>query len=76
MTNEYINHIKTDTIDGRTHLIAENGYVMTDNKEFYSRHLILAIGEEIPTLTVITDDEYEAVLEQEQLSLEEGMING
>ena len=73
MTTEYIKH---DIIDGRNHLITKDGYVMTDGKNLYSRHLILAIGEEIPTLTVITDDEYEAVLKQEQLSLEEGMVNG
>lgn len=77
MTSEYVNHIKTDTIDGRTHLIVENGYVMTDNKEFYSKHLILAIGETAATLNTITEHEYESILaEQEQIYLEEDMING
>lgn len=65
MEKEYINHIKSDFIDGRHHLIAEKGYVMTDGKELYSRYLILEVGAVKPSLTVITDEEYDAIMEEQ-----------
>jgi hypothetical protein len=64
MEKEYINHIKSDFIDERHHLIAEKGYVMTDGKELYSRYLILEVGAMKPSLTVITDEEYQRILDE------------
>lgn len=71
MTTEFIKHIKSDFIDGRHHLIAEKGYVMTDGKALYSRYLILEVGAMKPNLTVITDEEYEEILKKEELAHQE-----
>jgi hypothetical protein len=72
MTTEYINHIKSDFIDGRYHLIARKGYVMTDGKELYSRYLILEVGAVKPSLTVITDEEYQRILDEQSKAAEGG----
>lgn len=71
MEKEYINHIKSDFIDGRHHLISEKGYVMTDGKALFSRYLILEVGAMKPSLTVITDEEYQCILD-EQAKIAEG----
>lgn len=70
MATEYINHIKHTTIDGRDCLIAEPGYIMTDGKELYSRHLILAEKAPKPTLSTITEEEYEAMLAEQETEAE------
>jgi hypothetical protein len=72
MTTEYINHIKSVFIDGRDHFLAEKGYVMTDGKELYSRYLILEVGAMKPSLTVITDEEYQRILDEQSKAAEGG----
>jgi hypothetical protein len=65
MALEYVYHIAYKNIDGRNHLIAEPGYVITDGRKLYSRHLILAVGEPVPILSTITDEEYQLIQEQQ-----------
>lgn len=56
-----------EEIGGRLHLIAKNGYVMTDGNALYSRHLILEIGAPEPNLYTITDEEYQQILAEREM---------
>jgi hypothetical protein len=45
---------------------------MTDGKELYSRYLILEVGAMKPSLTVITDEEYQRILDEQAKTAEGG----
>ena len=58
-------HITKNTIDGRIHLIAKNGYVVTDGANSTGYHLILALNRNESEFYAITEEEYKEIVAEE-----------
>lgn len=58
-------HITKSKINNRIHLIAEEGYYITDGDTIYSKYLILAEGLDSYTYYAIAEEEYNRKMEEQ-----------
>lgn len=55
-------------IEGRTHLIADDGKRVTNGKDVYGLDIILAVGTDDTLFYEITEEEYRKIMAEEEQS--------
>lgn len=59
-------HINRDEIDGRVHLSAEDGFVITNGSTINGYYVILAVGSDETSIYAITQAEYDEIVRAEE----------
>ena len=64
-------HMHRDEIDGRIHLSAENGWVITNGSTIYGYYVILAVGSNEASFYAITQAEYDEIVRAKEAKINE-----